>query len=279
MYRYHFTIFTTPCELYIGAASKLAADNAMQKVFAGAKALEEKYNYFKNSSQLYQVNNRSHNELELDTEFIGILKLCLFYTSITEGAFDIAMAGTLKELNLAKSAKEYEKKLKKLLPFASSKEIKIQDNRVIFSNDLTKIDFGGVVKEYAADQSILTLKKEGIDSALVNFGGDIATLGCCDTEKWRIGIQDPKNADKNINIIELDGNSLCTSGHSKRFKKIDGKKISHIIAKKKNNIEQISIIAPTTVDAGIWSTAMLVNPTLLPPAHLQVTNITYTDED
>lgn len=210
MYRYNFNIFTTPCELHIGTASKLVADNAMQKVFSGAKALEGKYSYFSPTSQLYKVNHRLQNDIRLDSEFIGILKLCLFYTSFTKGAFDTAMAGTLKILNLATSKKEYEDKLKILLPFASSKEITIQDDTVIFSNDTTKIDFGGVVKEYAVDQSILILKNEGIDSALVNFGGDIAALGMCEGEKWRIGIQDPKNEDENIKITELSDQSLCT---------------------------------------------------------------------
>ena len=35
------------------------------------------------------------------------------------------------------------------------------------------------------------------------------------------------------------------------------------IVKEKNNYQQISIMAPTTVDAGVWSTALLSKPSLI----------------
>ena len=58
--------------------------------------------------------------------------------------------------------------------------------------------------------------------------------------------------------------------HSKRYKEINNKKISHIIVKEKNNYQQISIMAPTTVDAGVWSTALLSKPSLIPPSHIKI---------
>ena len=195
--------------------------------------------------------------------------MALFYSNQTDGAFDVAMAGTLKEKR---------ENFEVLLPFASSLCFKLEGNTLTFSNSFTKIDLGGLVKEYAVDQSILILQLAGITSALVNFGGDLATIGTCHGEKWSIGIQNPLDENDNIAILELSGASLCTSGHHKRYKEINGEKISHIITLEKNDYKQVSIVAPTTVDAGIWSTALLVNPHLQPPKHIKIVNKVFQEK-
>ena len=69
--------------------------------------------------------------------------------------------------------------------------------------------------------------------------------------------------------VELNSSSLCTSGHSKRYNIIEDKKITHIISSEPH-YSQVSIVAPTTVDAGVWSTALLVNPTLTLPKHIHL---------
>ena len=261
MYTYTFEAFTTVCELQIDAQEESSANKLADDIFLHAKRLEEKYSYFKEDSELYKVNHRDINSLHVSDEFAGLLQLALFYAKQTNGAFDVAMAGTLKEKR---------NNIKVILPFASYSCFIIEGNCLTFNNSLTKIDFGGLVKEYAVDQSILMLKLSGITSALVNFGGDIAVIGTHHNERWSIGIQNPLDDNENIQIIELESSSLCTSGHSKRYKEIEGEKISHIISLQKNDYKQISLSAPTTVDAGVWSTALLVNPELQPPNHIKI---------
>lgn len=89
---------------------------------------------------------------------------------------------------------------------------------------------------------------------------------------WKIGIQDPENFDCNLMEVELNDASLCTSGHSKRYAMFEDEKISHVIASKEcsKHYSQVSIIAPTTVDAGVWSTALLSNPHIVLPEHIKV---------
>ncbi len=252
------------CELQIEIGNRDRADSLAHEIMSRTKRLEECYSYFKESSQLYKINHRIDNSFEINDEFTGLIKLALFYNEVTGGAFDIALAGTLKE---------YRKDLKKLLPFASSSCMKIDGNSLIFSNAYTKIDFGGLVKEYAVDQSVLILKQAGATSGLVNFGGDVATFGTHMGEIWSIGIENPENSSENIAVVQLQESSLCTSGHSKRFQEIEGERLSHIVSLKNNDYKQISVIAPTTVDAGVWSTALLVDPNLKPPSHIKIVHV------
>lgn len=270
MYHYQFEAFSAPCELHIDASTASIANNAAKDIFENAKRLEHRYSFFRNDSEIYPLNYRSSDTHLLSDELAELIQLSLFYTNITLGAFDIAMAGTLKETAKASSAYEYQAKRNILLPFASSSHLFLKDNYLTFSNPITKIDLGGLVKEYAVDQSVLQLQSIGITSALINFGGDIAAFGTCHDHTWKIGIQNPEDQNSNLTEIELHNTSLCTSGHSKRYSIIQSEKISHIITSSdiSSNYSQVSIIAPTTVDAGVWSTALLVNPGIRLPNHV-----------
>jgi thiamine biosynthesis lipoprotein len=272
LYLYQFEAFTTPCELHIEASSNASADDAAQAIISSAKQLEHRYGFFRDTSEVYAVNHRTDNSLIISDEFVALLQIALFYTKVTQGVFDIVLSGTLKASFKAPSLEEYQKLKNTLLPFASSEHISITGNRLTFSNDYTKIDFGGLVKEYAVDQAVLQLQAFGITSALVNFGGDIAALGTCHDKPWKIGIQNPDSTDNNLMEVELNNRSLCISGHSKRFTTIENTTISHIIgdSQKYATFTQISVIAPTTVDAGVWSTALLINPNLHHPSHIHI---------
>jgi thiamine biosynthesis lipoprotein len=267
---YNFEAFTSPCELHIEIADRTVSDSVAHAIYLNTKRLENEYGFFKTSSQLYSLNHRTQNRQLVSNELAGLIQLSLFYTDKTNGAFDIAVAGTLNEASLTSTLQEYNKKIEKLLPFASSSHLKISENEVTFSNNFTKIDLGGLVKEYAVDESILMLKKAGASSALVNFGGDVAAYGTYNSFLWCVGVQNPEILEQNLCEITLSENALCTSGHSKRFYQIETEKKSHIITTKQKYYSQISVTAPTATDAGVWSTAMLVNPNLIPPSHIKI---------
>jgi thiamine biosynthesis lipoprotein len=58
----------------------------------------------------------------------------------------------------------------------------LRDLRVLSANEVqlerpVRLDFGGIAKGYAVDIAIETLRRSGIESALVNAGGDLRSLG------------------------------------------------------------------------------------------------------
>jgi len=269
VYRAHFTAFTTPCEIHVDVTTKKEGIRVITALLPEIQRLQTHYSYFSPTSQIYAINHRTSDTLHISPELASLLNLALFYTHITYGAFDIAFAGTLKQAYRAKSVYDYQHDYDALMPFASATCMHLEDTMLHFSNQITQIDLGGIVKEYAVDQMIMQLQKMGIASALVNFGGDVAAYGTHGEAQWCIGIQDPKDETRNITTFPLENASLCTSGHSKRCTTIEGKHFSHIILSDKAKLSQVSMCAPTTVDAGIWSLAFLINPLLELPAHVK----------
>lgn len=271
--KYTFEVFTTPCELLFFASSDTYADEVFNIIFSNAKRLEHTYSYYLDTSELYQINHRISNTCPISDELSSLIQLSLFYSDITYGTFDIALAGTMKPASNASTYDEYSEKIEYYQPYASCKHIRLEENTIYFSNDITQIDLGGLVKEYAVDQSVQILQALGIESALVNFGGDLSAFGMYYDKPWRIGIEHPFDPTQYIAEVDIVNSSLCTSGHSKRFRQIDSKIVSHVNAPdntKEAQSIQVSILAPTTIDAGIWSTALLANPDLVLPDHVSL---------
>jgi thiamine biosynthesis lipoprotein len=113
-----------------------------------------------------------------------------------------------------------------------------------------ELDFGGVVKEYAADCLAEIARHSGITHGLINLGGDIRVIGPqADGTPWQIAVVHPKIPDAAIATINLDSGALTTSGSYERFFEVEGNKYSHLI----NPVEgllSVSIFAPLAVVAG-----------------------------
>lgn len=65
-----------------------------------------------------------------------------------------------------------------------------EESTITLDKDM-KIDLGSVAKGYTGDQIIELLKESGVQSALLDLGGNIQTLGPkTDGSDWRVAVQD-----------------------------------------------------------------------------------------
>lgn len=112
---------------------------------------------------------------------------------------------------------------------ASMTDVMIDGDTVSSTNRTVQFDFGGFAKGVALDRAEATLKSMGIQSALVNAGGDINTLGSSTSKPWQVGIRDPKSWGVIATLDLSKGEDVYTSGNYERFREIDGVKYAHII--------------------------------------------------
>ncbi len=262
-YIYKFEAMTTPCEIVLFSQDKPKADKVAQIILKEAKRLQKKYNYFSKDSFLYALNSRTIDELDIETK--DLLQRAIKYYTKTQKSFDITIA-TIKDLYKEDSSLDgFLEKKAALLEFVGCEHIDIKKSRLYFDNPYTKIDLGGFVKEYAVDQAVKILKKAKIDSALVNFGGDIYALGKKPNgEKFKVGIKDPKNREKFIKFIQIENEALTTSASYERNITIEGELFSHIISKEsmQNVPSSVTVISKNCVESGVFSTALMINPKL-----------------
>ena len=259
---YKFTVMTSPCEIHIFCNDENRSRYIASKILEMSKELEKKYNFYNPNSFLSKINQRKVQKLDTQTKDL-LNRAKLFYTK-TNGIFDITM-GTLTSSQKLKSVSEIEDKMAQLIPFVGIGHFKIKREKIIFDNPYTLIDLGGFVKEFAVDMAVKILKKEKINSALINFGGDIYALG----EKpngdfFSVGIKNPLASSEYITYVKIKNQALTTSASYERNHQIEDKSYSHIIHKKplQDKIISATVISSSVVTSGVYSTALMIEPKL-----------------
>ena len=126
------------------------------------------------------------------------------------------------------TAEEIDEALK--LVDASSIRFDEETGEVFFDMEGMKIDFGGIAKGYTSSRMMDILREQGIESALVNLGGNVQALGTKpDGSKWRVGVQDPGDDSGLLGILEIADLAVITSGGYERYFEEDGQVYHHII--------------------------------------------------
>ncbi len=256
---------TSPCSLSIYCNDEFKSRTVAKKILAMGKELEKKYNFYNPDSYLSALNQRKINHVDTQTQDL-LVRAKLFYTK-TEGIFDITV-GTLTASRKLLTLDAIDKEIERLSPFVGVKHFKIKKNKLIFDNPHTLIDLGGFVKEFAVDQAVKILKKEKIQSALINFGGDIYALGLKPNGKaFSIGIKNPLNPNEYISEAFISNQALTTSASYERNHQVEGKSYSHIISKDdlQEKILSTTVISSSVLESGVFSTSLMINPKITTP--------------
>ena len=137
----------------------------------------------------------------------------------------------------------------------SNFEIKKEGNEsfICKKNKNSKLDFNAVAQGYSVDLVSEFLVNRGIKNYLVEIGGELSSKGVNNNgDYWKIGIEKP--VDSSLigqfgfqRIVELKNKSLATSGDYRKFKIINGEKVSHSINPNTGFPVNISLLSVTVI--------------------------------
>jgi thiamine biosynthesis lipoprotein len=91
------------------------------------------------------------------------------------------------------------------------------------------LDFGGYLKGVALDRAASILKAQGVQHALINIGGNVMALGSKNGQRWRVGIQHPRQPGPLATVELDDGEAIGTSGDYQRYFELDGRRYCHLL--------------------------------------------------
>ena len=117
----------------------------------------------------------------------------------------------------------------------------------------TRLDLGGIAKGWAADQAARRLGIYG--PALIDAGGDIAVSAPpSNGERWPIGVADPSEPDRKLELLLIAQGGVATSGRDYRRWQRNGVWQHHIIDPRtgqpaETDIIAVTVIAPTAIQA------------------------------
>lgn len=127
------------------------------------------------------------------------------------------------------------------------------------------LDLCGIAKGHALDRIMDGLKKSGLDTALVELGGEIRTLGDHpDGRAWRAAIERPDAAAGVMAyVVEPRGLALATSGNGRQHIDLGASGVSHIIDPASGHPvdaapASVSVLAESAMEADALATALMV---------------------
>lgn len=237
---------------------------APQIVFSEIRRLEKLLSKYDPASEVARLNQSGRMSVSPETFFM--IKKSLEFCQISDGAFDITVSSLLDLWGFTN--KNYvvpkEEQVKNTLSLVGSDKIILQNtnNMVEFTVLGMKIDLGAIAKGFALDCAADKLRKNRINSCLINCGGQVYCLGDKFGEPWKVAIKDPRGKDV-IGYLELKDKSVATSGDYEQYFIRKGRRYAHIFNPRTgypadSGIISVTVIAPDGLTADALATAVFI---------------------
>lgn len=260
-----------PCHIYLIGNDEQRLRDIAQTAQNYVYQLERKYSRYLENSVITKINAAAGtgNPISIDQETKALLDYADNCFKQSEGLFDITSGVLRRAWDFKRQRIPEQTKIDALLPLIGWHKVK----RTAYSVELTvpgmELDFGGVVKEYAADATATHCKVNNIQHGYIDLGGDISVIGPSpDNKPWPIGIRHPQITDKAIAFVDLHTGGLATSGDYERKIIIEGERYSHLLnpttgwpLASDRTFASVSVVADQCLIAGTLSTVAMLKGT------------------
>ena len=246
----------------LGAAKANELLDGVESIYNKYQLLTDTYN---TESDIYYINNNdsTDDELTINSDLYDMLELSLYWYKKSNGKFNINMGSVIAVWKKYRDAGTGVPTLEEL---TNSGSINI-NNVVLLDNDKIKntkpdIDLGGISKGYTTGKAAEYLKANGIDSFIINAGGNVVVGKNATKDYYSIGIENPEDTSDIYQVVKGNNIAVVTSGGYERFYEYNGVRYHHIIDPDTlfpaNNMLSVTIVASDSGLADILSTTLFL---------------------
>ena len=219
------------------------------------------------TSEVARINATAAQGTTVHPDVATVLSVALSVSAASDGAFDITVEplvrlwGFLDGTPRVPAAAEIEA----LLPRIGWRHLKfdLASRHLRFMQPELRIDLGGVAKGFAVDEAFEALRALRIEHALIDLSGNMRALGHAPSrDTWVVGVRDPQDILPYFATLTLEQDAIATSGNYEQFVAQDGKRYGHILDPRSGwssqGLLQVTVLAPTAMEADAWATALMV---------------------
>ncbi|WP_080147119.1 FAD:protein FMN transferase [Marinilactibacillus piezotolerans] len=221
-------------------------------------------------SIIQSINDAAGQEaVSVPDDLYALIRSAVHYSEKTEGSFDLSVGPltSLWHIGYPDARKPAQSEIDEVLSLIDYKIIELDDTEqtVYLPEKGMQIDLGGIAKGFITDEAVNVLKDNGVDTAIVDLGGNIFVMGNSArsmSEKWNVGVQDPfKERGEILGSIPVSNRSIVTSGIYERYLEADGKQYHHLLDPKTgypfdNELAGVSVITDQSIDGDGLSTSL-----------------------
>ena len=220
-------------------------------------------------SDVWNVNHSQGRPVEVSRHTAAIIKLALEMNEASGGKFDIAIGSVASLWRFTEGRETIPERETLTGAIAAMREGRVMlSGRVVRTPKDVSIDLGGIAKGYIADEIADHLRTNGVESALINLGGNILTIGRKpDGTPWKVGLQLPfierGYRDKIWSFLDCTDESVVTSGSYERGLFIDDRWYHHILDPETgmpadNDVLSVTVCAQTSFLADALTTPLFL---------------------
>lgn len=202
--------------------------DVLNECFAVIDSYEKLFSRTMEGSEVYNINKASAEKEQttfmVSDELKDILEFSLEYSFLSDGALDISIAPLSSLWDFSDLEHKTEAPSPETITAAKAlvdyTNIKLEGNTLTFAKPGMQLEFGAVAKGYIADRVKDFLLSKGVNSAIINLGGNILLVGSKPNDvAFNVGIQKPfEDRDSVVVAIsELKDCSMVSSGIYERY--------------------------------------------------------------
>jgi thiamine biosynthesis lipoprotein len=220
---------------------------------------ENVFSRFRLDSELGRVNSSNGILVQVSPEFAEVFELSRAAEHQSDGLVTPVLLDALVEVGYDRSFELLDPALDDFTPRPRTIEPGLPQiewdaiTRTLSLPAGLHLDFGGIVKGWAANETVKRLGKYG--PVLMDAAGDIAVNGKrLNGECWPVGVADPFHPPGNLELLKLENCGVATSGRDRRRWQRNGNWRHHIIDPRTRlpadtEVLTATVIAPTSVQA------------------------------
>jgi len=259
----------TQFRVVVYAPDAAAASRASTAAFKRIAAVDNTMSDYNPGSELMSLCRRAGGRpVRVSEDLFQVLAKSQELAERTDGAFDITVGPVVRLWRRARRQRELPApdELARARQLVGYRKLRL-NARARTAKLLKKgmlLDLGGIAKGYAADQALAVLKAQGISSALVVAGGEVAVSAPPPGRPgWRVGIaplESPENPP--TRFLLLHDVAVSTSGDAEQYVEIEGKRYSHIVDPRTGlglvGRSSVTVVAPNGTTSDAMATAISV---------------------
>lgn len=241
------------------------AETALGQAQTRIRELESLWSVTDEHSEIYAANHSGGAAAAVSRDTANLVRYALDMARQTNGALEPTLYPVLIAWGFTTDSFQIpaREELDRLLERVDYTKVSLQGTTLTVPDGM-QLDLGAVGKGYAADEAAAVLRENGVESALLDFGGNILTIGTKpDGTSWRVGVRDP-DSEGNLGVLELNGQGVSVSGgYEKYFVGEDGERYWHILdpatgAPARSGLVQTAVVSDESKRCDALSTALFV---------------------
>ena len=239
------------------------------------KSIDSLFNLVNKSLSTYMPTsdiskiNKGDTTVVVDDMFVEVFDKAKRIYKETDGYFDPTIGRLIDAYGFG-SGKEKKnltpEEISALMEHVGFDKVLLKDRKVYRESSNIEFNVNAFAKGYGVDVIGRFFESKNIHDYIVEIGGEIRARGTKHGKLWKVAIEKP-NVDGTRSIqkvIELDNESMATSGNYRKYKlNSEGKKIVHTVNAKTGQAEESNLLSVSVrlkgdcADVDAYATAFL----------------------